>query len=259
MINENNISVITDEIGDTIEEQIHAIRNSNIKHIELRKVNKKYLHEISEKELKAIKEKIKENNLKVVTIDTPIGKKEMFYTDKQLLINQYFKIAKIFKCKYIRIFSNIGKTKTFKSISEELKNISQLARENKIEILVENEKNTMFESPIQSLSIINKFDNIYSLFDIENAFSLNKDIFKIYKLAKNKIVYIHLRDIKLDKKKFEYLGKGDIRLKEFIKLLQDNNYNGFLSLETHLPMNNTNESKEEMYLKSMKCMLDLIK
>lgn len=46
------ITTISDEIGESLEEQIDILKESKIKYIEIRKINNKYLFEYTNKELK---------------------------------------------------------------------------------------------------------------------------------------------------------------------------------------------------------------
>ena len=66
------ITTIGDEIGITLKEQIEALKEVNIKYIEIRKINNMYLWEYSNEQIKNIKEEFEKNEIKVTTIDTPI-------------------------------------------------------------------------------------------------------------------------------------------------------------------------------------------
>ena len=50
------ITTIGDEIGTTLEEQIEALKEVDIKYIEIIKINDTYIWEYSEEEIKKIKE-----------------------------------------------------------------------------------------------------------------------------------------------------------------------------------------------------------
>ena len=43
-----------------------------------------------------------------------------------------------------------------------------------------------------------------------------------------------------------------------MKLLKNNNYNKIISIETHLPMNNSGETKKELFIKSIKNLYEII-
>lgn len=72
------ITTIGDEIGTTLEDQIEALKEVNMKYIEIRKINDIYIWEYSEEQIKKIKKEFEKNEIKVITIDTPIGKKKNY-------------------------------------------------------------------------------------------------------------------------------------------------------------------------------------
>ena len=52
------ITTIGDEIGTTLEEQIEALKEVDMKYIEIRKINDTYIWEYSEEDVKKIKEEL---------------------------------------------------------------------------------------------------------------------------------------------------------------------------------------------------------
>lgn len=53
------ITTIGDEIGTTLEEQIEALKEVDMKYIEIRKINDTYIWEYSEEEIKKLKKNLK--------------------------------------------------------------------------------------------------------------------------------------------------------------------------------------------------------
>lgn len=76
------LAVVADEIGTSIEEQIDSLKKANIHYIEMRKVDDKYLWEFSKDELKNMKIKLDENDIKVLTLDSPVGKNQFHMKEK---------------------------------------------------------------------------------------------------------------------------------------------------------------------------------
>ena len=73
------LAVVGDEIGTSLEEQIESLHKANISYIELRKVSDKYLWEFSKDELKEFKRILDKEKIKVITLDSPVGKKPIPY------------------------------------------------------------------------------------------------------------------------------------------------------------------------------------
>ena len=165
------LAVVADEIGTTLEEQIKSMKLANIKYIEMRKVNDKYLWEYSKEELKKLKKMLDENDIEVITLDSPVGKKPFPYERKMELFDIYLDISKIFNNKYIRIFSNIGRELEETEIKENLKKLCEKAKKENIELLMENERATLAESPVDCARLMENIDNINIIYDLSNAFN----------------------------------------------------------------------------------------
>ena len=253
------ITTIGDEIGETLEEQIETLKKVSINHIELRKINNIYLWKYSYEELINIREKLRENDINVIAIDTPIGKKENSFNSEQndRLLNKYIEIANIFETKYLRIFSDIGFSKGINNLRKSMKNVINKIRKNKLYLLLENEKNTYAESVSLCNEIINDEENAYILYDVENEYSKFNDILNEYRKNQKKIIYLHMRDYNINNGKFVYFGQGTIPIKALLKELKNNKYDGIISLETMLPKYNKKEKKDEIFLKAYQSFIDL--
>ena len=245
------LAVVGDEIGTSIEEQIESLKKANISNIELRKVSDKYLWEFSKEELKELKKILDKEKIKVITLDSPVGKKPIPYERKMELFDIYLDICEIFESEYIRVFSNLGRNIVEKEIKENLKKLCEKAKERNIKLLMENERKTYAESPIDCLKLIKEEKNINIIFDLSNAFLEGYDVFDAYEKAKERINYIHLRDFDTKAYKYAHLGQGDIKIEKFMEVLKKDSFDGIISIETHLPMNESGETKQELFLKSI--------
>ena len=253
------LSAIGDEIGTTLEEQIESLKLAHMNKIEIRKINDKYLWEFTEEELKEFKKILDRENIEVLTIDSPVGKKPIPYSRKVELFDIYLNICKIFDSKILRIFSNLGKEINEDSIKIDLHRVCEKAEKEGIKLIMENERATFAESPVDCLRIFGNEKNIEIVYDLENAFFEGHDIFESYEKAKEKITYIHLRDFDIKGNKYEYLGEGDFQIERFMNILKNDGFNGVISIETHLPMNNSGKSKRELFMKSMDNFYNIVK
>ena len=116
------LAVVGDEIGTSLQEQIESLKQANISKIEIRKIDDKYLWEFSNKEILEFKRILDKEEIEVLTLDSPVGKKLIPYERKKELFERYLEISKILNNKFIRIFSNIGQELTEGDIKENLKN-----------------------------------------------------------------------------------------------------------------------------------------
>ena len=166
------ITTIGDEIGTTLEDQIEALKEVNMKYIEIRKINDIYIWEYSEEQIKQIKKEFEKNEIKVITIDTPIGKKKnsFNYDENVKLLDKYIKIANIFEAKYLRIFSDVGRILNSKSIKEVIREMSNITTKNKLNLLIENEKDTYAEDISTCNELIDNEKDVYILYDLDNVY-----------------------------------------------------------------------------------------
>lgn len=253
------ITTIGDEIGTTLEEQIEALKEVNMKYIEIRKINNMYVWEYSEEQIKKFKEELKKNEIKVISIDTPIGKKKnsFNYTENKQLLDNYIKIANILETRYLRIFSDIGRTLDSKSIKEVLKEMSNIIIKNKLNLLIENEKDTYAEDISTCNELIDNEKDVHILYDIENVYSRGYDVLNEYEKNKSNIKYIHIRDYNEKNQEYVYFGEGTIPISELLNRLKKDKYDGVISLETMLPKYNKNESKKDIFIKSYKSFMNI--
>ena len=246
------LAVVGDEIGTSLIEQIESLKEANIKRIEIRKIDDKYLWEFTNKEIKEFKTLLDNEKIEVITLDSPVGKKPIPYERKKELFERYLEISKILNNRYIRIFSNLGIEIQEEDIKNNLKEYCSKAKNNGIQLIMENERATFAKSPVQCYELIKNENNIDILFDLENAFFEGYEIFDSYEKSKNRINYIHLRDFNIKTNEYAHLGMGDLEIEKFMEKLVTNNYNGIISVETHLPMNGWNKSKRELFIESFK-------
>ena len=252
------LAVVGDEIGTSLIEQIESLKEANIKRIEIRKIDDKYLWEFTNEEIKEFKTLLDNEKIEVITVDSPVGKKPIPYERKKELFERYLEISKILNNRYIRIFSNLGIEIQEEDIKNNLKEYCSKAKDNGIQLIMENERATFAKSPVQCYELIKNENNIDILFDLENAFFEGYEIFDAYEKSKNRINYIHLRDFNVKTNEYAHLGMGDLEIEKFMKRLVADNYNGIISVETHLPMNGWNKSKRELFIESFKNLKEII-
>ncbi len=246
-------SAINDEIEETIEDQVKLLKQLNIEFIELRKINNKYLHELTPNEVKTIFDILSQNKMTVSVLDSPLGKKDFSKERFWKIFNIYLVLSQQFKSKYIRIFPINDNLENNIKIMQKMSNI---AKEHDVILLVENEKNTLTEKADVMLDLLNKVneENVQMLFDVENFYFCEEDMIKSYEMLKKFVKCIHLRDFDKDKNLYTVIGNGTLDIDYFMNLILDNIdlNNLFVSFETHLPMNNFEKSKRELFIENVK-------
>lgn len=233
------LSAINDEIESNFEKQVETLIELNIKYIELRKINGKYIHELTHKQIDEVADYLISKNLKVSVIDSPIGKK------RDIKLDNYIYFAKKVNCKYIRIFYN-----------NNLGEYNVIAKNNNLVFVVENEIGIKPESPIEINKKINKYSNIKLLVDIENMCSCGYNCIDTLRIVINSTKCIHVRNKSIDK----YVGLNDGKinynlLMDFLKSVQ---YRKVISAEFHFPLNNDEKDNRKMFKESIIELINMI-
>ena len=232
-------SAINDEIGNTLIEQLKCLTKNKVKFIEFRKINNRFLFELNELEINTILQLLKQNNISVSMIDTPIGKSKYQFSEKDiyLIFGKYIKIAKMFNTNKLRVFSDIADDILFR--------LCKIAQKNGIDLFMENEKGTQFTSFDYFINLKNKIkmNNLFVLYDVENYFLCNGkekylDDFNKYS---NIVKYIHLRDYDDN---YTIITKGKLDIVNIIDQMSKKPFEIYISLESHLPMISSKDKKE---------------
>lgn len=239
-------SAINDEIGNTLTEQLKCLRKNKVKFIEFRKIDNKFLFELSKIELNTVLQLLKQNKILVSMIDTPIGKPKYQFSEENiyLIFDKYIKIAKMFNTNKLRIFSDIT--------DNILIHLCKVAQKNSIDLFMENEKGTQFTSFDYFVNLQNKIKmkNLFVLYDVENYFSCNgkEQYLKDFNKYSNIIKYVHLRDYDNN---YTIITNGQLDIVGVLNQMLNKPFDICVSIESHLPMISFKD-KKDLFSKNMK-------
>ena len=243
MENKIEISGFADEIAEDLKTQIEVIKKLGISHIEMRGVNGKPLVEHRLEEVKEVKRQLDENQIKLSSIGSPIGKILITedFEEHFELYKKTVEIAKIMETPYIRMFSFFipegEEPEKYKSqVFERLQKFADYARDHQVVLLHENEKEIYGDNAKRCLEIMQEFygEHFKAVFDFANFVQCNQDTREAYQLLKPYISYIHIKDAKAESGIVVPAGYGDGNVEEILKSFLEEGYEGFLSLEPHL-------------------------
>ena len=101
------LCAFADEAGNSLDEQIAALKRNNIPYLELRSIDKKNVSSFTEEEAKAYAARLAEAGIKVWSIGSPLGKVDITcdFDEYMKTVRHTVKLAKIFDCTRIRMFS----------------------------------------------------------------------------------------------------------------------------------------------------------
>src|SRR3954447_10134306 len=257
------IAAITDEFSPALNDAIPVMKEIGMTAAELRVVNGKNIMDLSEDELKRAKDDLEAAGLPVISIASPLLKcvlpnsppldsrfeHDVFaskhtYDDQERLASHAFELAKFFGAKIIRVFSywrTIEPQACTAAIIEDLRKLADLAKTKDLIIGLENEHACNVGTAKESKTVLDALDhpNLKLVWDPANALVAGEDPvpYGYAMLPKSRIVHVHAKDCHMENGKpiWGPLGTRAVRWKEQIASLLADNYEGFLSLETHWP------------------------
>ena len=242
LVNYDKISGFADEISSDTTAQFEALKRLGIKYFEPRGIDGKNISELSNDEVKNLKEKMEKYNIKVSSIGSPIGKIKLSddFESHFEVFKRVVKTAKMLDTKYIRIFSFYNdseewtddkKTEVFSRLSKMI----DYAKNEDVILLHENEKDIYGDNAKRCLELMEKLycDNFKVVFDPANFVQCRQNTIEAFEMLKPYIEYMHIKDAKEDGTVMPS-GMGYGNIKYILRNLFDNGYSGFLSLEPHL-------------------------
>jgi len=255
------IAAITDEFSPNLAQAIPVMKEIGMTAAELRVVDGKNIMDLTGDELKRTKEALDSAGLPVVSIASPLLKcvlpngpdvdsrfhHDIFaskhtFEDQPRLTEHALELAKFFQARIIRVFSYWRTTKPklcHNAIVKALSEMALLAGKDDLVIGLENEHACNISTAAETARILDfvPHPNVGIIWDPANAMVAGEDPFPggYSVLPASRIIHVHAKDCQMegDLPIWGPLGTRRIRWKEQIAALLKDEYQGFLSLETH--------------------------
>jgi len=242
LVNYDKISGFADEISNDTTVQFKVLNKLGIKYFEPRGIDGKNISELSNDEVKNLKEKMEKYNIKVSSIGSPIGKIKLSddFESHFEVFKRVVKTAKMLDTKYIRIFSFYNDSDEWNDdkrteVFSRLRKMIDYAKGEDVILLHENEKDIYGDTIERCFELMQELycDNFRAVFDPANFVQCGQNTKEAFDMLKSYIEYMHIKDAKKDGTVMPS-GMGDGNIKYILRNLFDNGYSGFLSLEPHL-------------------------
>ena len=216
------ISGFIDEIDIGFEKEVEVIKKLGMKYIELRSVNGTNISDLSIEKVNDIKKYLKNKNIKISCIASPIGKINIDEIDFENKFEEHLKkfkhtlnIAQILEVKYVRVFSfflkKSEKEKYQSLILEKIKKLKEEVSDLEIILLHENEKGIYGDDIESSLKLIEEIcsEKFRLIFDPANFIQVGISPLKAYEKLKKFVEYVHLKDANFSSQENVLIGTGD--------------------------------------------------
>lgn len=227
------LSAFSDEAGNSIQEQISALKRNGIALMELRSIDGKNVAEFTEDEAKSYQKQLEENGISVWSIGSPLGKVDIDvdFTEYCEKVRHVCKLANIFKTKKIRMFS------FFKAYDEEekvfayLREMVKIGKEYGVDMCHENEKDVYGDTAERVLKIMQNVEGLKYIYDPANYLQCGQSADETLSAFHATTEYFHIKDVIVETGELVPAGYGDTKIKELIARITDDKV---LTLEPHL-------------------------
>ncbi len=236
------LSAFADEYSPKFDEQLEGLKKNGVGFMEIRGIDGKNVSDLTEDEMKAVREKLDKAGIGVSSIGSPIGKiktSDPFEPHLDKLRN-CIKAAKILGTENIRMFSfympdGVSREEARPEVMKRLGAMLEIAKAEGITLCHENEKGIWGDSPETCLEIQKEFNGeIKLIFDPANFIECGYEPYPHgFDLIGDRIYYMHIKDATAERT-IAPAGKGIGRIPDIIRELNKRDRKIFLTVEPHL-------------------------
>lgn len=238
------ISAFGDEIAVDFEEQLRVLQQLRIPLIDIRAAWGVNCSQFTGEHINNIKALCAQYGIAVSCMGSPIGKSPIMdpIAVESERLRTIGETAHALGTRNIRLFSfypagDVDDAATQLSI-DRLLVLTQIAAENDLQLLLENEKGVIGDIPERCLQLMRAIDSphIRFIWDPANFVQCGavEQVDRWWDELQPYIGYIHIKDARLADNSVTVAGDGDGQLLELLTRLRDVGYDDVLSLEPHL-------------------------
>jgi len=276
------LAAITDEISMDLARALDVMKEYDCKAAELRCVWDKNLVDMDQSEIDQVRKILDDKQMPVCCLATPLFKCELGDSSGELgrthgaqnrslmeqmeLLKKCESLAAVFDTHFIRIFAFWRRGELTPEIedriADSIADAVKYAEDKGLVLLMENEHDCYLGTGSDTARFLARFESpaLRSVWDPGNAFCANEKPFPDgYEAIRNYAVHIHVKDAELlasGRRRFVVVGEGEVNYKEHFAALKADNYQGYISLETHYrPYGGTSEQASRLCLQSMNKLL----
>lgn len=238
------LSGFADEISPDLDEQCSVLRDLGVGCVEFRSAWETNVLDLDDDQLEQARTTLNNNGLLVSSVGSPIGKVGVHddFDEHLRRFERALHVAKVFEAPYIRIFSFFIPEGDDPDIhrDEVLRRMTALAERadgHDVILLHENEKGIYGDTPRRCLDIVESVDSprLRLAWDAANFVQCGvRPHSEGYASLRPKLEYVQIKDAMLATGEVVPAGDGDGELRETLRALSQDGFDGYFSLEPHL-------------------------
>lgn len=257
MIDNIVISGFADEIHPELDRQLEVVKRLGMDHICLRAADGKGVAEYTLEEFQqSIQPRLEQAGVKISSLGSPIGKIDIdddaAYEKQLQQLDTLCRICNACGCRYIRMFSfwmpkDKNPEEFTDKVLEKLAGFAKVAEQYDVILIHENEKDIYGDTGARCKVILDRLASPHfkAAFDFANFVQCGEDPEQCWEMLKDHVVYIHIKDAVRGNNENVLCGTGDGKIPQLLaKIIRQDGYQGFLTLEPHLVLFDTLQSLE---------------
>jgi sugar phosphate isomerase/epimerase len=238
-----SLSAFADEAGGSCEEQIAALQQAGLKHIDIRGMDGYNIAQMPIEHAQQVKAKLDAAGISVQMLGSPLGKIDIA-DDPQSdydKLRHIAELAKVLDCPNVRIFSYYNKENRPKEEwqAESLKRLLELrniAAETGLNLYHENERHIFGDlgADVQTIAReLRDWKHFRLIFDFDNYNQSGEDVWALWEQLRDVTDAIHLKD-STGSNQHVPVGQGNGKVPEILADAVARGWNGLLAVEPHL-------------------------
>jgi sugar phosphate isomerase/epimerase len=238
------LSGFVDEISDDLNQQCKVATDLDLQYVEVRSAWGTNILDLDSGQLDTVRETLDEYRLKVSSIGSPIGKISIDdeFPPHLERMRHAVEVAQALQAPYIRIFSffipdGTDPDSRRAEVLSRMDALAAVAAEADVILVHENEKEIYGDIPRRCLDIVTSVNsaNLKLAWDPANFVQVGVRPFtEGYSALRPHLAYMQIKDALLADASVVVAGAGDGELRETVRALRADGFDGFFSLEPHL-------------------------
>lgn len=239
------LSAFGDEIADDVDEQLRVLNELDIGYLELRRAWGTNVLELSDDEVRRLKDRCAAHSIGVSCIGSPVGKSPIGQPIDEVLrdLERILEVAGMLGTGKVRIFSfypdaDGQQDHCVEESTSRLGAMAKTAADRDAVLLLENEGGLVGDTPERCRAIVEGVGSpsLRFVWDTGNFphSGVDRAVDRGWPLLGEYTDYVQVKDALVSDQTITVAGEGDGQIPDLLANLRDVGYRGFLALEPHL-------------------------